>query len=195
MSNGTEGQAAAAAKREVQIVTMKDGRKVEFAGKRKMLKEVSVDGNTVSVRFDFRNGESILAPVPSQHLLYSAGHGYSQKCGDEVAGEEDVDDMFLGVSEIVERLQDGPWATKREGGGGFAGASILARALAEVTGKAIEEVKTFLKAQVDSGMTYPKLNAAFSEDEAVGPVIKRINAERVAKGPKVDTKSVLAQLR
>lgn len=181
--------------REVLAVKMSDGRVVEFVGKRKLLKDVIVSGSEVSVRFDFRNGNSILWTVPPTVLLYAAGHGISQKGGDETAGEDDVDDMQLAVEAVLERLQtqgmDG-WTARKEGTG-FGGASVLVKALIEVTGKGMEEIKAFLKAQVDAGTTYQKLNDAFSEDDTVGPVIKRIKKEKAGES-KVDTKGLLGGL-
>lgn len=184
--------------REVAKVTMKDGREVEFVGKRKLLKDVMIDGSSVSVRLDFKNGESILFKVPDDLLLRSAGHGMSQKLGDETAGEDDVDDMFLAVDDLVKRLgdtsksADDRWTARKEGTG-FAGASLLVKALAEVTGKSQDEVKAFLKAQVDAGTTYAKLSAAFEEDSDVGPVIKRMRKEKAGE-TKVDTSALKGSL-
>ena len=46
---------------QVETVTMTDGRVVDFAGKRKLLKESSVNADgKVQVRLDFRNGETRL---------------------------------------------------------------------------------------------------------------------------------------
>src|SRR6266404_481291 len=131
MDQATE-QAATKAKKErvVESVKMQDGRTVEFVGNRRMLKEVIVDANTVSVRFDFRNGNTETFPVPTQHLLYSAGHGWGQKLGDQVAGLKDEatgepaseDDMQLEIQTLAERLNASPdWnavATGGVGGGG-----------------------------------------------------------------------------
>ena len=61
----------------VEVVAMSDGRNVEFAGKRRMLKEsfFNEDGSIKEVRFDFRNGNSV-SFVPSPELLYRfAAHG------------------------------------------------------------------------------------------------------------------------
>lgn len=194
-TGGTAAPAAPKKEREVEKVKMEDGREVEFVGKRKLLKETIIDGSKVAVRLDFRNGHSRLFQVPDGLLLRSAGHGMEQKLGDETAGEEDVDDMVLAVDALIERLATGSpdsWVTKREGGG-FGGASLLVKALVEVTGKPIEEVKAFLKQSVEAGTTYQKLNDAFSEDETVGPVIKRLKKEK-AGDAKVDTKGLLSGL-
>lgn len=178
--------------REVEKVTLKDSRVVEFVGKRKMLKETLIDGSNVAVRLDFRNGETRLFPVPDALLLKAAGHGMEQKLGDETAGTEDVDDMVMEVDALIERLTKGEWTTKREGTG-FGGASVLVKALMEATGKDMDTVKGFLKAKVDAGTTYQKLNDAFAEDETVGPIIKRLKKEK-AGDSKVDTKGLLGNL-
>ena len=72
---------------QVETVTMTDGRVVDFAGKRKLLKEssVSADGK-VQVRLDFRNGETRLFTLPDSLLTKFAAHGAEQKLGDEIAG-------------------------------------------------------------------------------------------------------------
>lgn len=188
----TPGTAAAPAK-EVAAVKMQDGRTVEFAGKKKLLKETIINGGNVAVRLDFRNGHTRLFQIPDTLLLQAAGHGMEQKLGDETAGTEDVDDMVLDVDDLIDRLNKGEWRIKREGGG-FGGASLLVRALCEVTGKAVEDVRAFLKARVDAGTTYQKLNDAFSEDDQVGPVIKRMKKEK-AGDAKVDTKALLHGLK
>lgn len=192
---------AAKAKPEVEVVKMQDGREVGFAGKRKLNKDTLIEGTSVKVRLDFRNGETRTFDISeSKHFLQFAGHGAEQKYGDELAGlkgtdggEPDLDDMVMAVDDLHDRLTAGDWTMKREGGTGTAGASALVKALVEVTGKTIEEVKAFLKLQVDAGTSYQKLNAAFSQDATVGPVLKRLNEAKLAKGPVVDTKALLAE--
>jgi hypothetical protein len=190
----TSAAPAAAAKktREVEKVKMSDGREVEFVGKRKMVKETIIEGTNVSVRLDFRNGETRTFKIPDTLLLKSAGHGMEQKLGDETAGEEDVDDMVAAVDDLIGRLEKGEWKTQREGGG-FSGASLLVKALMEVTQKDKATVQNFLKAKVDAGATYPKLAAAFEEDDTVGPVIKRLRKEKAASTG-VNTKELLGGL-
>jgi hypothetical protein len=85
-------------------VTLTDGRVVEFAGKRKLLKETIVDGTSVSVRLDFRNGETRTFTVPADMVLRFAGHGAEQKLGDETAGVDDVDDQASGRSAVKARV-------------------------------------------------------------------------------------------
>lgn len=195
---------AVAKPREVETVTMQDGRKVEFVGKRKLLKEtliddskITIDGDgvyvgsgAVQVRLDFRNGETRTFAVSPALLAKSAGHGVEQKLGDETAGEDDVDDMVLSVDALMERLStqglDG-WATKREAGG-MAGTSVLLRALVEHSGKTVEQVKAFLADKTQAQKT------ALRNSDKLRPIVQRIEAEKAAKTAKVDTEALLGQL-
>lgn len=187
MSATAEAVATKAKSKEVETVTMSDGRQVDFVGKRKLLKESIIDGNSVAVRLDFRNGETRMFNLPSELLYRFAAHGAEQKLGDETAGEEDVDDMVLAVDDLIERLNKGEWSMKREGGG-MAGTSVLLRALMELSGKTVEQVKEFLKplSQADK--------LALRNSPKVKPIVDRLEAEKVSKASKVDTNALLAGL-
>lgn len=179
--------AASPKAKDVEAVTMKDGRVVEFVGKRKLLKDPLIEGTSVSVRFDFRNGETITFTPPEALIPQFIAHGISQKIGDETAGTEDVDDMFLDVDNLVTRLKAGEWSTKREGGG-FAGTSVLLRALVEVTGRTAEQVKLFL-----SGLKQDE-KMALRNSPKVKPTVEKLEAEKAAKLTKIDTEALLATL-
>lgn len=179
-------------KAEVTTVLMSDGRSVDFAGKRKMLKETIIEGDSVSVRFDFRNGNTILWPIPQGLILKAAGHGIEQKGGDETAGTEDVDDMQLEVEAILERLTEKGiegWNVKREGGG-LAGTSILFKALVEhLAGrKSPEEIKAQLKLKT------PAEKSAMRNATKLKPIIDRLEAEKAAKNDKVDQATLFVGL-
>ena len=169
----------------IETVTMEDGRIVEFAGKRKLLKEslLTAEGK-VAVRMDFRNGATRLFTIPDSLLNKFAGHGAEQKLGDETAGEADVDDAVMAVDALIERLSAGEWGVAREGGG-FAGTSVLARALAEFKGIPIEQVKEFLKTKTQAEKTAMRGNGKLK------PIIERIEAEKASKGVKIDTDAIL----
>lgn len=185
-------------KTEAEKVTMEDGRTVEFAGKRKLLKEVLIQGITegytgpIAVRFDFRNGKTRSYTLHDKLIWQFAAHGASQKIGDETAGEDDIDDMVLAVDDIIERLsgESPEWTAKREGGG-FGGVSILMRALMEHSGKDEATVKAFLK---------PKSHAEKMALRAHGPIaaiVKRLEDEKAAKAAgasKVNAGELLAAL-
>lgn len=171
----------------IETVTMEDGRIVEFAGKRKMLKSATVDGNEVKIQLDFRNGQTRLFTVPPAMLGKFAAHGAEQKLGDETAGLEDVEDCVMAVDELIDRLYGGEWGQRREANG-MAGTSVLARALCELTGKTRDQIKTFL-----SGKTQAE-KVALRNSAKVKPIIDRLESEKVSKGNKVDTDALLGEL-
>lgn len=183
---------AAATKKEataVETVKMDDERLVEFAGKRKLLKEsiIEADG-TVKVRLDFRSGETRTFTIPPAMLNKFAAHGAEQKLGDEIAGIDDIDDAVLAVDELMGRLNQGEWGVKRDGSG-MAGTSVLMRALVEMTGKTPEQIKAFLtgKSQAEK--------VALRSNPKVKPIVERLEAEKAAKGnAKVDTDALLGEL-
>lgn len=185
----SETQTETAVKKEVEVVKMSDGRQVEFVGKRKLLKEHAIDeeNGNVMVRLDFRNGETRTFTVPTGLMLKFAAHGAEQKLGDETAGVQDVDDMVLYIDELIERLDRGEWSTKREGSP-FAGASILMRALVEVSGKTPDQVKAFLKTKSAAE------KMALRNSSKLKPVVDRLEAEKASKGSKVDTEALLGEL-
>ena len=173
---------------QVETVTMTDGRLVDFAGKRKLLKESSVtaDGK-VQVRLDFRNGETRLFTLPDALLNKFAAHGAEQKLGDEIAGLTDTEDCVLAVDELIDRLYNGEWSVKREANG-MAGTSVLVRALVEHTGKTVEQIKQFLngKSQAEK--------VALRNNPKIKPIVERIEAEKASKKANVDTDAMLGEL-
>lgn len=173
---------------QVETVTMSDGRVVEFAGKRKLLKESQVTAEgSVQVRLDFRNGETRLFTIPDNMLAKFAAHGAEQKLGDEIAGLEAVDDCVLAVDNLIDRLYEGEWGVKREANG-MAGTSVLLKALVEHTGKSVEQIKAFLKDKSHAE------KVALRNNPKIKPIVERIEAEKAAKGSKVDTDALLGQL-
>lgn len=175
-------------KSNVETVELSDGRKVDFVGKRKMLKETLIsEVGDVSIRIDFRNGTTRTFPIPDALKNRFAGHGAEQKYGDECAGIDDVDDMVLAVDDLDKRIQNGEWNVKREGGG-FGGTSVLLRALVEYSGRTAEQVKAFLEGKSQA----EKL--ALRNDGKIKPIVDRLEAEKAAKGAKVDTDALLAAI-
>lgn len=172
----------------IETVTMTDGRVVDFAGKRKLLKESSVTTEgAVQIRMDFRNGETRLFTIPSAMLNKFAAHGAEQKLGDEIAGLADTDDCVIAVDELIDRLYNGEWGVKREANG-MAGTSVLVRALVEHTGKTVEAIKTFL-----SGKSQAE-KVALRNNPKIKPIVERIEAEKASKKSDVDTDAMLGEL-
>ena len=171
----------------VETVTMADGRVVDFAGKRKLLKEsYTTSEGKVAVRLDFRNGETRLFTIPDNLMAKFAAHGAEQKLGDEIAGLNDVEDCVLAVDELIDRLYNGEWSVKREANG-MAGTSVLVRALVEYTGKSVEQIKQFL-----SGKSQAE-KVALRNNPKIKPIVERIEAEKASKKA-VDTDAMLGEL-
>jgi len=182
--------------RTVQTVEMTDGRQVEFAGKRRLVKnaDISADGFDVEVTLDFINGETRAFKLSANNPLFAkfAAHGMLQKLGDEVAGLEDIEDQVLAIEELIERLSRGEWGAERTRGEGnaLAGLSVLAKALVEVSGKTPEAIKAFLSNKTNA----EKL--ALRDNPSLKPVIERLEA---AKKPKkkdntIDSGALLDEL-
>ena len=186
---------------EVEQVVMEDGRTVAFSGKRRMLKDVIIDGQEVSVRFDFRNGATRTFVVTDANRAQLAGHGAAQKIGDETAGVEDLDDAVIAVDDMIARLNKGEWTAARAAGDGFSGASVVIKAICEVTGKTVEFVKNFLQSKLDAAATKGEklsrgeLYASFRNPTTkTDAVIARMESEKKAKVQKVDANDLMAEL-
>lgn len=185
-------EAAAAPKAaEKTAVTMTDGRTVEFGKRQKLVKSDEVsDAGDVTIRLDFVNGETRSFSLPTSSPLFSrfAAHGASQKLGDAIAGETDIDDAVLAVDELITRLTNGEWAVRREAGA-MAGTSILIRALVEASGKSVEEIKAYLSNKTQA----EKL--ALRRSAKIKPIVERLEAEKASNSKTaVDTDALLGEL-
>ena len=195
-----------------EIVEMTDGRKVEFSGRTRMDKTIILDEVTgeVAVRFDFRNGMTATYPIPEQHKLYAAGHGWAAKLGDHVAGMKDEqtkepaneEDMFLAVESLYNDLCTGNWNKVRTGEGTVSGAGIVLRAVAQHFDKPIAVVKEILEGMLsedkERGGTLSRkaLYASFrNPDTDLGQTILAMEAERrSAKTKQIDLGEVFNKL-
>ena len=171
-------------------VTLTDGRVVEFGTKQKLQKNSTIaEDGTVTTELIFKNGEIRTFTPPASLIARFVAHGVEQKLGDCIAGETDPDDQVLAVEDLIARLTSGEWNIGRSSAGSFAGTSILARALVEVSGKSPEEIKTYLatKSQAEK--------IALRGSEKLRPVIQRLEAEKQSKSKTtVDTDSLLGEL-
>jgi hypothetical protein len=157
---------------------------------------VDTENATVALRLDFRNGQTRkIFPHPAL-ILQFAGHGMAQKYGDELADPKltDIDDKVAAIDQLDEQLQSGEWSS-RAPGDSMAGTSVLLKALVEVSKKdgetdeaAVSRVREFLKTKKQ-----PE-KMALRNSARIKPVVDRIEAEKAAKGAKVDTDALLAEL-
>jgi hypothetical protein len=211
-----EAETVSKPKTEVVAVQMTDGRTVNFAGKRKVNKETVIDDSkivldgsvmqleegAVSIRMDFRDGQTRLIPLPLSLFARFAGHGGEQKFGDELASPADKplseDDMVLAIDDLNTEIQAGKWGKGRAaGGGGVSGASIVVRAIMEATGKDQATVKAFLdkKLATTADLTRRALYDSFRVATTVtGKIIKRMEDEKLAKTARVDADAELASI-
>lgn len=174
----------------LNMVTMTDGRIVEFTGKRKLLKEAVIDSRGIGVRLDFVNGETRTFYLPAEMIERFAIHGAEQKLGDEIAGVEDIDDCVLAMDELIDRLYNLEWSAKRDASA-MAGASVLAKALVKTSGKTLDEVRAFL-APLSQAQ-----KVALRQNAAIAPVVAELEALKASKkkpGKVIDTDSLLGDL-
>jgi hypothetical protein len=171
----------------IETVKMDDGKIVEFAGKRKLLKTSLIDDKGIYLRMDFRNGEVRTFTMPESLYERFAAHGAEQKFGDEIAGLDAIDDCVLAIDDLMARMEAGDWNVKREANG-MAGTSVLLKALVEVTGKDVAAIKTFLADKTQAQ------KVALRNSPKLKPTVDRIEAEKASKGSKVDTDALLGEL-
>lgn len=178
-------------------VKLEDGREVKFAGTRKMQKKYEETPEGVKATFDFVNGatRSITIGPDSKLIATLVGHGLVQKIGDETATTADVDDMVLEVEAMIQRLASGEFYAERAAGDGFSGASVVLKALVEVTGLSLEAVKANIekKLAATEGLTRKALYDSFrNPNSKTGVVIARLEQEKLAKSAKIDADAELA---
>ena len=218
MSEVTQ-EAAVAVKEPVQ---MSDGRVVEFAGKKKFLKtpvldesKITLDGDTlmisagaISIRMDFRNGETRTMEVPLSLVAKTCAHGAEQKFGDELATSAadpmSLEDMVIAIDDLYSEFGKGNWGKARAaGGGGASGASLVIQAIMEASGRDLATVKAFLDGKMAKEAAKPEaeriskraLYDSFkAEGTATGAIFKRLEAEKGKKAPKVDADAALKEL-
>jgi len=201
-------------KTEYTEVTLTDGRKVSFPGKRKVAKETLIDDSkivvennvmqlaagAVSIRMDFRNGETRTIALPLSLLAQFAGHGAEQKFGDELATTADKplseEDMVIAIDDLAAQIAEGKWGKARaSGGGGVSGASIVVQAICEASGKDLAAVKAYLQKKLDSdpALTRRALYDSFRvAGTKTGEIVARLEAAKTAKTAKVDADAELA---
>jgi len=189
-NSATDNASVKASDAPLNMVTMTDGRIVEFTGKRKLLKEAVTDEKGIGVRLDFVNGQTRLFYMPVEMVERFAIHGAEQKLGDEIAGVDDIEDCVLAVDDLIDRLYNLEWSAKRDASA-MAGASVLAKALVQTSGKTIDEVRAFL-APLSQAQ-----KVALRQNAAIAPVVAELEALKASKkkpGKVIDTDSLLGDL-
>ncbi len=191
-----------------ELVVMTDGTTVEFSGRTKMNKTILIDGDSVAVRFDFRNGQTATYPIPPQHMLYAAGHGWSQKLGDHVAGMKvemtnepaSEEDMFLAIESLVKDMEQG-WNKVRTGEGTVSGAGSVLRALAMHFSKPVAAVKEIIEGRLAADkarggtLTRKALYASFrNPDTELGQLIIKLESDKKKPAVQINLDDVMGAL-
>ncbi len=138
------------------------------------------------ILFVGRNGRMFLANIsryPQTIKETMVFHGSKQKLGDEYADLDTVDDCFEALIALDGRLAEGKWTVERQG---FAGVSVLMKALMEVYDLTEEGAREFLKPLT------VKEKAALRASPELKPAIDKIEAER---GKGADVTALLDKLR
>lgn len=110
-------------------------------------------------------------------------HGAKQKLGDEYADLDSVEDSLEAVRELDERLASGRWTAERTG---FAGMSLLLRAIMEVFGLDETAAREFLKPLSNQE------KAGLKQSPELKPVIDRMESERAKQ---VDVGGLIGKLK
>ena len=196
----TEAKTKKAPPEQVAVV-MEDGTTKVFVGKRRMLKDYTVnEDGSVTARFDFVNGavRSITMNPDDSLFAQAAGHGLIQKGGDEAAGDETVEDMVIHVEAILERLAKGEWGAERGTGDGFSGASVVIRAIMEAKaqiaaeqGKSEEEVAAISR---DQASVKAYIEKALEKDKAAGGSLTRQKLYQSYRAPGTRTAAIIERI-
>lgn len=147
--------------------------------------------NTDLLKISFTTGQDLevsLAEIPPEIVHRLALHGLSQKVGDSYAGCE-VDEAFDKASAVVSDLKEGNWST-RVATGGSPRSTQLAQALADATGKTLDEAAAVLEPMDDEQKKdlrkHPQIKACLAQIRAAKAAA---DAEKAA-GEAVDAPSL-----
>lgn len=180
-------KAEAAALVKLPVETYGDHPEVRFGKTDKVVKLAFPIGATepTGVLFVSKTGKLFLADVsryPDAIKGVLQFHGAKQKLGDEYADLDSEDDCLEAARALDARLAEGKWTADREG---FAGVSVLMRAIMKVFDKTEDEARAFLK----------ELNKKEKDALRASPELKpTIDAMEAEKGKGVETKGLIEKL-
>ena len=132
------------------------------------------------------NGRTFVADIsryPANIQAVMVFHGAKQKLGDEYADLDSVDDCFEAAMELDARLAEGKWRAEASG---FAGVSVLMRAIMKVFGKSEVEAREFLKD------LKPAEKLALRKTPELAPTIEELEKEKAGK---TDVSGLLGKLK
>lgn len=149
----------------------------EVAAPKKMkMTERHLDGNVCVFNAKFGNGEEHEFTLDPTHPLYHsfAVHGARQKLSDAGSTKKTADEAAKAVSGLIDALESGEWSMKGSGGDGEPTGGLLAKALANLYGKPLPEVQTYLAGLHEDAKERTKIHNALRAQPDVAAEIERI---------------------
>jgi len=154
--------------------------------------EQTIVGNDVSFTMTFGNGEKRTLEINPEHPLYQdmAIFGASVKLRNATALAKGatVAEKLASVDALLEAFSNGEWSTRSAGGEAQPTGGLLAKALANLSGKALPEIQAFLAGFDKAAQAQMRL------DPAVAAEITRIKPVVKPKAPAAAVTSALSGL-
>lgn len=146
------------------------------AVKKMKMTEKHLDGNVAVFNTRFANGEEHEFVLDPTHPLYHsfAVHGARQKLSDAGSTKKTAEDAARAVSGLIEALEAGEWSQRGTGGEGEPTGGLLAKALANLYGKSLPEVQTYLAGLHEDTKERTKVHNALRAQAEVAAEIERI---------------------
>jgi hypothetical protein len=179
---------------DVQEQGTVESTEVAKAVKKMKLSETYGENGVVVFRAEFANGAVHQFTLDPQAEMYArfATHGARQKLSDAGSTKKTAEEAEKAVSGLIEALENGEWSMKGSGDGEPTG-GLLAKALANLYGKTLPEVQTYLAALGAPAATdenpnpavdvkeRAKIHAALRAQDEVAAEIERIRPPKKEK--------------
>lgn len=151
--------------------------------KKMKMKETHGEGNVCTFRAEFGNGAAHEFTIDPSHPLYHsfAVHGARQKLSDAGSTKKTAEDAEKAVGGLIDALESGEWSMKGSGGEGEPSGGLLAKALANLYGKELAEVQTYLASLHDDSKERSKIHNALRSQPDVAAEIERIRPPKREK--------------
>lgn len=134
------------------------------------------EGKVARFAYKFAHGSEHEIVLSPEHPLYHdlAVHGLKQILGDSISTKKTSEEGEENFSKRVEAFEAGEWNVRGSGDGAPTG-GLLAKALANLYGKPLEDVQNYLSNLGDGDeKERAKIHAALRKDELVAAEIERI---------------------
>ena len=151
--------------------------------KKMTLKETHGEGKSCTFRAAFAHGAEHTFELTPDHPLYHdfAVHGARQKLSDAGSTKKTSQEAESAVSGLIDALEGGEWSVRGTGGGSSPTGGLLAQALANLYGKDLAEVQTYLAGLHEDEKERAKIHNVLRGDDAVAAEIERIRPPKRVK--------------